>query len=368
MFFFIAMLMTLFLVLILLGTHKSKHFVAVCTATCLIYVVLGMNISMLNVPIALVLLGCGIVWHESTRRSMSVLVACCLIMPALVYGCHAWWVWTDITELRRHFIEVPMSELAPPAKQKYAVSGLNEVEQRRLQSTKWEIEGRIGENSLFARLTPQMIEQLHSDTLKEFINSPGFGNPRMQSNPNRFVQRIYREQKREPVPFATDAALLSAESTQPGEPEPVANTVLDGMHTKGVVDFVNPLGFGLMRERKRVTGFAAHGFSQTPEATGWQIRTVELVGLLMHKEPVVYVSKNLPRMDELVKAPTRPLDPLEAHGLAKLVAGEDYYATNTPDGLRMVGAIRSVEQCQKCHGGGQGDLLGAFSYRLAPAK
>lgn len=33
--------------------------------------------------------------------------------------------------------------------------------------------------------------------------------------------------------------------------------------------------------------------------------------------------------------------------------------------VSALGAIRSIEQCTKCHGGKRGDLLGAFSYSLA---
>ena len=40
------------------------------------------------------------------------------------------------------------------------------------------------------------------------------------------------------------------------------------------------------------------------------------------------------------------------------------FVRETSEGVRMLGAIRSVEQCMKCHGGERGDLLGAFSYSL----
>ena len=36
----------------------------------------------------------------------------------------------------------------------------------------------------------------------------------------------------------------------------------------------------------------------------------------------------------------------------------------TPDGLRILGAIRAAKQCVDCHGGERGALLGAFSYTL----
>jgi hypothetical protein len=67
-------------------------------------------------------------------------------------------------------------------------------------------------------------------------------------------------------------------------------------------------------------------------------------------------------MDELRKAPTRPLDEFEAEGLKELRRGEDLFVRDAPSGRRMLGAVRSAKQCVACHGGQRGDLLGAFSY------
>jgi hypothetical protein len=96
----------------------------------------------------------------------------------------------------------------------------------------------------------------------------------------------------------------------------------------------------------------------------WQVQRLELVGLLLHQRPVVYVSENLPRMDELHGAPTRHLDRFETAALEKLHQGAYLLVADTPEGVRMLGAIRSVKQCVSCHGGERGDLLGAFSYTL----
>jgi hypothetical protein len=76
---------------------------------------------------------------------------------------------------------------------------------------------------------------------------------------------------------------------------------------------------------------------------------------------VAYVSANLPRMEELRDAPTRPLDPFEVVGLEALRGGKDLFARGTDKQARMLGAIRATRQCLQCHGG---DLLGAFSYTL----
>ena len=49
-------------------------------------------------------------------------------------------------------------------------------------------------------------------------------------------------------------------------------------------------------------------------------------------------------------------------------AGEDLVAITTGPKVRLLGAVRNMSACVECHGGKRGDLLGAFSYRLAEAK
>jgi hypothetical protein len=96
----------------------------------------------------------------------------------------------------------------------------------------------------------------------------------------------------------------------------------------------------------------------------WRIQSLELVRLLKHDEPVTYVSKHLPRMDELRDAPTRPLTSFENNALAALRRGEDLQVESTMDRIHVFGSIRAIKQCLACHEGQRGDLLGAFSYRL----
>ena len=95
------------------------------------------------------------------------------------------------------------------------------------------------------------------------------------------------------------------------------------------------------------------------------MRSIELVSLLLHDAPRVYATTDLPRMDKIRTVPTRSLDRFEETGLLELKVGEDFFTSETPKGVRMLGAIRSIEQCVQCHGGECGDLLGAFSYVLS---
>jgi hypothetical protein len=96
----------------------------------------------------------------------------------------------------------------------------------------------------------------------------------------------------------------------------------------------------------------------------WLIRRIDLVSLLTHEQPVAYVSVNLPRMDELRGAATRPLTQFERRALTALRAGSNLQVDASADHIQMLGAIRAVKQCLDCHDARRADLLGAFSYRL----
>jgi len=85
---------------------------------------------------------------------------------------------------------------------------------------------------------------------------------------------------------------------------------------------------------------------------------------LLHDGPRVYLANELLRMDKIRTVPTRSLDRFETAGLKELTSGEDFFTRETSDGVRMLGAIRSVHECMQCHGGDRGELLGAFSYVL----
>jgi hypothetical protein len=92
---------------------------------------------------------------------------------------------------------------------------------------------------------------------------------------------------------------------------------------------------------------------------------LELVSLLKHHPPAVYVSAHLPAMDELRNAPTRAVTSFELDAIAKLAKGEELIVE--PSGgqeLSMLGSIRAISDCRECHQVPLGGLLGAFSYKL----
>lgn len=138
-------------------------------------------------------------------------------------------------------------------------------------------------------------------------------------------------------------------------------------------------GYGFAWDVDQVAGFRPHEFlggstfelsenyeqKRSQNNPAWKVARLELVSLLMHDRPAVYVSKSLPRMSQLFKRPvTRALDEFETTSLTKLEEGENVVFRASPNKIEMLGAVRAVSQCRKCHEVERGALLGAFSYTL----
>jgi hypothetical protein len=206
------------------------------------------------------------------------------------------------------------------------------------------------------------LKGLHEGAVWLFVNSPGFGVARMSSGPTESGLKYGLRDGPPPPQTGPHAPVPPAGSSAEPEPAPDRGS-LDVLHTAGVAEFVHPRGFGFFKDRRHVAGFQGHGFGEVPASPRWEVVRLELVGLLMHEAPVVYVSDRLPRMDYVRGGPTRPLDPFEVEGLAALRQGEDLFAR----GSRLVGSVRATQQCLGCHGGSRGELLGAFTYTLRPA-
>src|SRR5262249_34050227 len=97
------------------------------------------------------------------------------------------------------------------------------------------------------------------------------------------------------------------------------------MHDRSTSDLFNRSRMGWVRERQQVAGFQSHAFTQIPSpgdphdcADGqapkieqWQLARLDLIGVLSHDQPVAYDTDELPKMDELGSAPTRPLNAFE---------------------------------------------------------
>ncbi|HVV99400.1 MAG TPA: hypothetical protein VHB77_03605, partial [Planctomycetaceae bacterium] len=225
------------------------------------------------------------------------------------------------------------------------------------------------------RSLSSLFAATHADFVAGFVNAEGFGVKRTRNLPPR---RKYIELPQpEPIPTVPEAG-ESAETAEEssGQPTPkgptsegAADNQFTQFHVDGVIDFVNPEGFGAVAQLTRVIGFQAHGFRRRPEVPQrngvvWKIEELQLVSLLKHDEPVAYLSDNLPRMEELREAPTRPLNAFEQSALEELRSGEELLLRESPDTLEMLGALRAVRACAECHQVPERTLLGAFSYQL----
>lgn len=233
------------------------------------------------------------------------------------------------------------------------------------------------------------LAKLHSDQVGQFVSEDGFGWSRMLP----MTAPVFLElAEAPPIPFANLASLppqregARVELPPAGGPADVGGgarvpslEMLGTFHDGGRFDFLNPSAFGHVKDRDHVAGFLPHQFRAMPELREprappqkpvkakerWAVRRLELVSLLKHERPAVYVSDTLPRMDELKKkAKTRPLSEFEDKALAAVRDGEDLVAEATADRIHLLGSLRATKQCLDCHQVHRGDLLGAFSYEL----
>jgi hypothetical protein len=222
-------------------------------------------------------------------------------------------------------------------------------------------------------LRSQALKLLHSETAEKFIEvRDDFGLSRLPHVP---------------VPTTVYLALAAAPSVRCAEVREAARAgvgdaadvpkaaALSEFHERGLRDFLDPVGFGYVKDREHVAGFQGHQFRQMPQLPiahkppdeakeQWAVVRLQLVSLLKYGRPAVYISDNLPRMDELKGVPTRPLIAFEEKGLKSLREGDDLATETSGDRIRMVGSLRASKQCLECHEVKRGDLLGAFSWEL----
>jgi hypothetical protein len=154
---------------------------------------------------------------------------------------------------------------------------------------------------------------------------------------------------------------------------------LMGIHTYGEYSFLSREGFGFVKNRNQVAGFEPHQFRDNPaqwllnpvdekgkneHRERWALRRLELVSLLKFETPAVYMSGQLPRMQDLKNTPKRELSAFEQKALKRLKAGEDVVTEATMNRIQMMGSLRAGKQCLDCHQVQRGDLLGSFSYEM----
>ncbi len=251
------------------------------------------------------------------------------------------------------------------------------------------------------------LQALHSGQVDHFSSADGFGNSRLIGPRPKFAPEYVEYASAPPVDVEPSAPLSGEFGTSRPlslPPTVVASRtdpyrlpsidVLGAFHRAGQFAFVPGGSLGDVASVNYVAGFTPHGFRQMPAwpdeehirryaessraprnepqapqpsnapPSRWKVTRLELVGLLLHQEPRVYESDQLPRMEELEKYSTRSLNTFEAESLKKLRAGEQLASHADLNEIRMLGALRAAHQCMKCHQVPRGTLLGAFSYTL----
>ena len=280
----------------------------------------------------------------------------------------------------------------------------------------------------YSGIRQSALEQIHNDRIDEFLAAPGFGVVRMRYYGRHTV--LLPEPRTVPLPEPPPARPATSfgnkddgnESTElvenaADQPDTLSDgektaadavppageqlaTALINMYRNGLADFIDPDQIGYVPEPRKAAGFQPHSVDFLPGIgdaaqtntsayrqfransampadvnlkEGWRITRLELVSLLRHAEPVVYTSRELPRMDRLAEAPTRPLTPFERRSLRQLRGRQDLVTSENNGHVLMLGAVRAGKQCLKCHEVRRGTLLGAFSYEIwlpgaAPVK
>jgi hypothetical protein len=208
------------------------------------------------------------------------------------------------------------------------------------------------------------LQRLHERTFDQFVATPDFG-----------VTRGVRPQPEwvELPPVEPIRLQCDREDIAPDPPlAPLPRGQLQNLHWLSAGDFLQEGRIGYVQDRDHVAGFQPHAITAAPDFAderlqSWQLAQVELVSLLLHDAPCVYETENLPNLSELsgLNVPTRPLDDFEAGSLERLWAEEDVVIDEAlPNRIRMLGSLRALDDCRKCHDVPSGTLLGAFSYRL----
>jgi len=261
-------------------------------------------------------------------------------------------------------------------------------QQRLLQREKLESTTMWNPHHPGESLRTSALKKLHAEKVADFVSRVGFGLSRLPA-PSPTHLRL------PPAPKIPLVSLpLSSGSTKSTVQLPATAEAAKaaGLQTPSVQDVERlnqylPLYFatvarnGYIKDRNQVAGFEKHAFMYLPtvhqpapvnqaakgapvEKVTWKVERMELISLLKHKQPLAYVTGNLPRMEDVEDAGTRGLNTFESDGLKQLVAGEDVVIQAHANRLTMIGSVRATQNCLKCHSVKRGQLLGAFSYDI----
>ena len=286
------------------------------------------------------LLLAAIIWSASRRVPSHFLRLSCGA-TLLAYTCTTVFVLQadrDVELLRTFYPYQSMSGRVPEPKRGPKRLELAPAAETRLAA----IEARVGEEVSHWREFKLKI--LHEYTVRRFVDSPGAGISRMLVlNDWGLNDGIGRGA----IPLQPGSP--SEVIWSPGDSEPRASgdeAPLGRLLDSSILEFVHPQGFGYFKDRRHVAGFDPHRFVRLVPSTDekWEVQRLEMVSLLLHEDPTVYVSESLPVMDQMHGSPTRPLDRFERYGLDALQRGEDLFVSKAGDRPAACWApIRSAE-------------------------
>lgn len=361
---YIALVVSAIVLLVVnLIAWKAKHPVGMIVAKALAIGLAATGVCLVLLPPVLLqaVLVCiaALIWGASRRGPRYFLMLSCAATLA-AFAVPGYFALQQTRHLQEAYPYISMDERLPLTKKQRSVDALPAATANRLSELESSIdqEGSKG----FGDWRRDLLRAIHEETVKIFVNQPGFG----VSRSNGLREHVLRMGFRQPSPIPQPGTLSPSPWTSSSlQGRQKASDSLLSLHQASVVDFVNPVSFGYIKDRRHVAGFQDHQISQAPmPERPWTLETLDLIGLVLREKPTAYVSEYLPRMEELRAAPTRELDDFESTGLPALQRGEELFFREREHERRMLGAIRAARQCLACHSVERGDLLGAFSYRL----
>jgi hypothetical protein len=187
------------------------------------------------------------------------------------------------------------------------------------------------------------LKQLHRNAVEIFIDRPGFG-----------VRRLV---------LPLDDVIgnpKSKKDTPDVEKGPQDGTPVRGKEADKAVKKLKETHFSVQDQLEQ-WGLGAIPTEDKKEQ--WKLRKLQLVGLVKHKDPVVYQAEKVPDMKEMKEVPTRELDAFEKTALEALRGGDNLKAEKRAKEIRVLAPIYAGARCVTCHEK-KGELLGAFSYQL----
>ncbi|MCA9266035.1 MAG: hypothetical protein KDA60_19380, partial [Planctomycetales bacterium] len=346
-------------------------------------------------------------WHAYGALTVGLMLIGCMF-PFL------WWLFPFFSCLLLAFIGVPLAVIEPSWRKSVLVATIvpsiviggvlwqGTARQRRMEAWRGQfpvesLDSRLGYEDVHEKVEPPelsgrveaelrtsegrstprsnlrsfTLERLHTEASHRFAITQGFGVSRMPSLTERALasHSIYDVTLREPRHEGQyRESEYHDETVWEFDRRGSTGNELADLHWFGADDFLHPAAWGYVDGRRRVSGFLPHAFHQRPPVRrdAYVIGQLNLVSLLRFETPRVYLSGQLPRMDQLSsqETPTRALDAFETEAIGSLHGATDVVIDYQGRQIRMLGALRADSRCLECHQVARGELLGAFTYRI----